>query len=72
LIPSNPSTVWVGSGENVGGRHVGYGDGVYKSTNDGKKWENMGLKNSEHISEIFIHPDNSDVVFVAAQGPLME
>ncbi len=70
IDPSNPSTVWVGSGENVGGRHVGYGDGVYKSTNDGKKWENMGLKNSEHISEIFIHPDNSDVVFVAAQGPL--
>lgn len=70
IDPSNPSTVWVGSGENVGGRHVGYGDGVYKSTNDGKNWKNVGLKNSEHISEIFIHPDNSDVVLVASQGPL--
>ncbi|MDC3218891.1 glycosyl hydrolase, partial [Flavobacteriaceae bacterium] len=67
---SNPSTVWVGSGENVGGRHVAYGDGIYKSTDDGKTWKNMGLKNSEHISEIIVHPDNSDVVWVAVQGPL--
>ncbi|MFQ3341258.1 MAG: photosystem II stability/assembly factor-like uncharacterized protein [Flavobacteriaceae bacterium] len=70
LDPSNPSTVWVGSGENVGGRHVAYGDGVYKSTDDGKSWKNMGLKNSEHISEIIVHPNNSDIVWVAAQGPL--
>ncbi|MDO7569599.1 MAG: glycosyl hydrolase [Flavobacteriaceae bacterium] len=70
LDPSNPSTVWVGSGENVGGRHVAYGDGIYKSTDDGKTWKNMGLKNSEHISEIIVHPDNSDVVWVAVQGPL--
>ena len=70
LDPSNPSTVWVGSGENVGGRHVAYGDGVYKSTDDGKSWNNMGLKNSEHISEIIVHPTNSNIVWVAAQGPL--
>ena len=70
LDPSNPSTVWVGSGENVGGRHVAYGDGIYKSTDDGKTWKNMGLKSSEHISEIIVHPDNSDVVWVAVQGPL--
>src|SRR6056300_2005154 len=70
LDPSNPSTVWVGSGENVGGRHVAYGDGVYRSLNGGNTWENMGLKKSEHISEIIIHPDNSDVVWVASQGPL--
>jgi photosystem II stability/assembly factor-like uncharacterized protein len=70
LDPSNPSTVWVGSGENVGGRHVAYGDGIYKSTDDGKTWKNMGLKNSEHISEIIVHPDNSDAVWVAVQGPL--
>ena len=70
LDPSNPSTVWVGSGENVGGRHVAYGDGIFKSTDDGKTWKNMGLKNSEHISEIIVHPDNSDVVWVAVQGPL--
>ena len=70
LDPSNPSTVWVGSGENVGGRHVAYGDGIFKSTDDGKSWNNMGLKNSEHISEIIVHPTNSDIVWVAAQGPL--
>ena len=70
IDPSNPSIIWVGSGENVGGRHVGYGDGVYKSSDGGKTWKNMGLKNSEHISEIIIHPDNSNVVYVASQGPL--
>ena len=70
LDPSNPSTIWVGSGENVGGRHVGYGDGVYRSTDGGKSWKNMGLKKSEHISKIIVHPDNSDVVWVASQGPL--
>ena len=66
----NPHIVWVGTGENVGGRHVGFGDGIYKSTDDGKSWKNMGLKKSEHISKIIVHPDNSDVIWVAAQGPL--
>lgn len=66
----NPNRVWVGTGENVGGRHMGYGDGIYLSTDGGKSWENKGLKGSEHISKIIVHPDNSDVVWVAAQGPL--
>ena len=70
LDPSNPSIVWVGTGENVGGRHVGYGDGIYRSGNDGANWQNMGLKESHHISKIIVHPKNSDVVWVAAQGPL--
>ena len=70
IDPSNPSIIWVGTGENVGGRHVGYGDGVYKSADGGKTWKNMGLKKTEHISEIIVHPDNSNVVYVAAQGPL--
>jgi photosystem II stability/assembly factor-like uncharacterized protein len=70
IDPGNPHTIWVGTGENVGGRHVGFGDGVYKSTDGGKSWKNMGLQQSEHISRIVVHPDNSDVVFVAAQGPL--
>ncbi len=70
LDPSNPEIVWVGTGENVGGRHVGFGDGIYKSTDGGKQWENMGLKNSEHISKIIVHPDNSNVVWAAVQGPL--
>ncbi len=68
--PSNPHTIWVGTGENVGGRHVGYGDGIYKSTDGGNSWQNMGLKKSEHISEIVIHPENSGIIWVAAQGPL--
>lgn len=70
LDPSNPSTVWVGTGENVGGRHVGFGDGLYRSHDDGKTWQHMGLKASEHISKVIVHPDNSDIVWVAAQGPL--
>ncbi|MAJ37239.1 MAG: glycosyl hydrolase [Flavobacteriaceae bacterium] len=70
IDPSNPSTIWVGSGENVGGRHVGYGDGIYRSDDNGKSWKNMGLNKSEHISKIIVHPDNSNTIWVAAQGPL--
>ncbi|MEM6803882.1 MAG: glycosyl hydrolase, partial [Bacteroidota bacterium] len=70
IDPNNPHTIWLGTGENVGGRHVGFGDGVYKSTDGGKSWKNMGLKASEHISKIIVHPENSDVVWLAAQGPL--
>ena len=70
IDPNNPHTIWVGTGENVGGRHVGFGDGIYKSTDDGKTWKNMGLKASEHISKIIIHPENSNVIWVAVQGPL--
>ena len=64
IDPSNPNIIWVGTGENVGGRHVGYGDGVYRSSDGGKTWKNMGLKNSEHISEIIVHPDDSNLVYV--------
>ncbi len=67
---NNPHIVWVGTGENIGGRHVGYGDGIYKSNDGGASWENMGLKESHHISKIIVHPKNSDIVWVAAQGPL--
>ncbi|MEK9781739.1 MAG: hypothetical protein VW266_02205 [Flavobacteriales bacterium] len=70
IDPNDPSRVWVGTGENVGGRHVGYGDGIYMSEDAGASWKNMGLPNSEHISEIIVHPDNSNVVWVAVQGPL--
>lgn len=70
IDPNDPSIIWVGTGENVGGRHVGFGDGLYKSTDSGRTWNNVGLKDSEHISEVIVHPDNSDVVFVAVQGPL--
>jgi photosystem II stability/assembly factor-like uncharacterized protein len=70
IDPNNPQTVWVGTGENVSGRHVAWGDGVYKSNNGGATWESMGLKKSEHIGNILIDPRNSDVVLVAAEGPL--
>ena len=70
LDPRNPNTVWVGTGENLGGRHFGYGDGVYRSTDGGQSWKNMGLKKSEHISEILIHPENSNIIWVASQGPM--
>lgn len=70
IDPNNPHTIWVGTGENVGGRHVGYGDGIYKSTDGGRSWKNMGLKESQHLSKIIVHPENSDVIWVAAQGPL--
>ncbi len=70
LDPSNANTVWVGTGENVGGRHTGFGDGIYRSLDGGGSWENLGLENSEHISKIIVHPDDPNTVFVASQGPL--
>lgn len=70
LDPKNPNVVWVGTGENNSQRSVGYGDGVYKSIDGGRTWQNMGLKASEHIGKIIIDPRDSDTVYVAAQGPL--
>jgi photosystem II stability/assembly factor-like uncharacterized protein len=68
--PSDPDIIWVGSGENNSQRSVGYGDGVYKSMDGGKSWKNVGLGESEHIGRIVVDPRDSNVVFVAAQGPL--
>ena len=70
IDPNNPNVVWVGTGENDGGRHIGYGDGIYRSEDGGQTWTNMGLKASEHLSKIIVHPDNSHVIYVASQGPL--
>lgn len=70
MDPSNSSTIWVGTGENNNQRSVGFGDGVYKSSDAGASWQKMGLENSEHIGKIIVHPYNSDVVYVAAIGPL--
>lgn len=70
IDPNNRHTIWVGTGENISGRHVGYGDGIYRSLDGGATWENMGLKASEHIGMIAIDPRDSNVVYVAAQGPL--
>ena len=70
LDPKNPATVWVGTGERNSQRSVAYGDGVYRSDDGGKSWKNMGLKTSEHIGRIAVDPRDSNIVFVAAQGPL--
>ncbi len=70
LDPNNHNVVWVGTGENNNQRSVAYGDGVYKSVDGGKSWKHMGLKESEHIGMIAIDPRDSDVVYVAATGPL--
>lgn len=66
---ADPNVIYVGTGEHaVRGVMTTFGDGVYKSTDAGKTWEHMGLENTRHISDVVIHPDNPDVVFVAAQG----
>lgn len=70
IDPSNSETIWVGTGENVGGRHVGFGDGIYVSHDGGKSWKNMGLKKTEHLSKIIVHPSDPNTLWVAAQGPL--
>lgn len=68
----DPNVIWVGTGENNAQRSVSRGDGVYKSNDAGKSWQNTGLKTSEHIGKIVIHPSNSDIVFVAAQGSVWQ
>ncbi len=70
LDPNNRFVLWVGTGENNSQRSVGYGDGVYKSLDGGKSFKKMGLDNSEHIGKILVDPRDSEVVYVASQGPL--
>ncbi len=70
MDPNNSNIIWVGTGENNNQRSVAYGDGIYKSLDGGASWKHMGLKNSEHIGKIIVHPENSDIVYVAAIGPL--
>jgi photosystem II stability/assembly factor-like uncharacterized protein len=70
IDPHDSLTVWVGTGENNSQRSVAWGDGVYKSTDGGKSWKNTGLGKSEHIAKIVVDPRDSNVVYVAAQGPL--
>lgn len=65
---SNPEVVWLGTGENISNRSVGYGDGVYKSTDGGRTWKQMGLRDSQHIGKILIDPRDPDVVYVAADS----
>lgn len=66
----NPDTVWVGTGEVWVRNSTSVGDGIYKTTNGGEKWKNMGLKDTERIGQIILHPDDKNTLYVAALGPL--
>ncbi len=70
VAPSDPNVVWVGTGENNPRNSVSYGDGVYRSTDGGKTWKNMGLKKSFQIGRIAIHRTNPSIVYVGALGRL--
>ncbi len=70
IDPKRPNTIWVGTGEANNQRSVGYGDGVYRSEDGGRSWRNLGLKDSQQIGRIAIDPHDSNVVYVAAYGPL--
>ncbi|HEY4131088.1 MAG TPA: hypothetical protein VGM50_10745, partial [Gemmatimonadaceae bacterium] len=67
---TNPDLLWVGTGESNNRQSTSWGDGVFKSTDGGKTFQNMGLKDSKHINRILIDPSNDNVVLVAATGPL--
>jgi photosystem II stability/assembly factor-like uncharacterized protein len=70
VAPSDRNIVWVGTGENNPRNSVSYGDGVYKSTDGGRTWKNMGLKKSFQIGRLAIHPTNPNIVYVGALGRL--
>ncbi len=70
VAPSDPSIVWVGTGEANNRQSSSWGNGVYKSTDGGKTWQHMGLADTHHIARIVIHPTDPNVVYVAAVGHL--
>jgi photosystem II stability/assembly factor-like uncharacterized protein len=70
VAPSNGDIVWAGTGDVTCARSSYYGDGVWKSTDAGRTWQNMGLKDSHHVARIIVHPSNPDIVYVAAMGHL--
>ena len=74
LSSSDPNTIYVGTGEANGSATSGafFGNGIYKSSNGGETWNNIGLPHSEHISRILVHPENSEIVYVAVAGKLYD
>src|SRR4030065_460299 len=70
IAQSHPDIVWVGTGEATCRNSVTIGDGVYKTTDGGKAWTNMGLKETRHISRIILNPGDPNIVYVAAMGHL--
>ena len=71
IAPSDPSIVWVGTGEANNRQSSSWGNGVYKSTDAGLTWQNMGLPDSHHIGGLAVHPVNPDIVYVAAVRPAL-
>ncbi len=67
IAPTDANLVWVGTGENNNRQSSSWGDGVYKSVDGGKSWNNMGLRDSKHIARIIVDPVDSDVVYVAGR-----
>ncbi len=68
--PKNPKVIFAGTGESNMRNTVSIGDGLYKSNDGGSNWRKVGLENTEHIADIVINPKNSDIIYVAAPGPL--
>src|SRR5271169_6273966 len=68
VADADPNILYAGSGEACLRGNISYGDGVYKSTDAGRTWKNVGLKNSRHIGAVIIDPRNPDIIFVAALG----
>ncbi|HWU90281.1 MAG TPA: hypothetical protein VN253_23615, partial [Kofleriaceae bacterium] len=70
IDPSNPKTIWVGTGESWTRNSVSIGDGIYRSTDEGETWTNMGLPASERITRIIVHPKNGNIVYACVPGKL--
>ncbi len=68
VAESDPNIIYVGTGEACIRGNISFGDGVYKSTDGGKTWQNIGLRDTRHIGRVIVHPHNPDIVFVAALG----
>lgn len=67
---SDPDVIFVGTGEGIPRQHISPGDGVYRSTDGGETWSNVGLRETRHISKLRIHPTNPNIVYVAAKGDM--
>ncbi len=70
IAPSDPDVVWAGTGEQQNRQSTSWGDGVYRSIDGGRTWTHLGLEETRHIARVLVHPDDSDMAWVAAPGNL--